>query len=137
VPLTVGIVRNLAGGSVVCFQLEALATTKVDHMNLIAAFFTGAFLCNSIPHLASGLRGEVFPTPFAKPRGRGPSSPIVNFLWGAFNFLIGVLLLSSREVAVGLNPGFASLAAGALVIGIYLSLHFGRVRGTDPTFGRF
>jgi hypothetical protein len=58
-------------------------------MDYIASFFAGAFLCNCIPHLACGLRGETFPTPFANPRGKGPSAPIVNFLWGAFNLLVG------------------------------------------------
>jgi hypothetical protein len=51
-------------------------------MDYIASFFAGAFLCNCIPHLACGLRGETFPTPFANPRGKGPSAPMVNFLWG-------------------------------------------------------
>ncbi|MEJ0066167.1 MAG: hypothetical protein WDM85_12710 [Caulobacteraceae bacterium] len=53
----------------------------------------GAFLCNSIPHLAAGLRGEVFPTPFAKPRGKGPSSALVNFYWGAANLALGLFIL--------------------------------------------
>jgi hypothetical protein len=56
-------------------------------MDYVASFFAGAFLCNSIPHLASGLRGEIVPTPLAKSRGKGPSSPLVNFLWDAFNVL--------------------------------------------------
>jgi hypothetical protein len=97
-------------------------------MDYVSFFFAGAFLCNSIPHLASGLRGEIFPTPLAQPRGKGPSSPLVNFLWGAFNVLIGLFLLSRHPVAVDLNPGFVVLTAGALAIGIYLSLHFGKVR---------
>jgi hypothetical protein len=37
-------------------------------MNYVAPFFLGAFFCNAIPHLANGLRGEPFQTPFAKPR---------------------------------------------------------------------
>ncbi len=36
-------------------------------MDYIAVFFAGAFLCNSLPHLACGLSGAPFPTPFAKP----------------------------------------------------------------------
>jgi hypothetical protein len=97
-------------------------------MDYVASFFAGAFLCNCIPHLACGLRGETFPTPFARPRGRGPSAPIVNFLWGAFNFLIGIYLLARHPVAVGLEPDFIALVLGALALGIYLSLHFGKVR---------
>jgi len=97
-------------------------------MEYIASFFAGAFLCNCIPHLACGLRGETFPTPFANPRGKGPSAPIVNFLWGAFNLLVGVYLLSRHPVTVDFEPSFLALVLGALAIGIYLSLHFGKVR---------
>jgi len=102
-------------------------------MGTIASFFAAVFLCNCIPHLASGLRGESFPTPFAKPRGRGPSTPIVNFLWGAFNFLVGVYLLSRHPVAVDFEPGFLALGLGALAIGMYLSIHFGKVRRDEST----
>lgn len=94
----------------------------------VTIFFAGVLLCNSIPHLTCGLRGEVFPTPFAKPRGKGPSSPIVNFLWGVFNLLWGVFLLSRHPVTVGLNPDCGALIVGALAIGTYLSHHFGKVR---------
>jgi hypothetical protein len=97
-------------------------------MDYIASFFAGAFLCNCIPHLAAGLRGETFPTPFANPRGKGPSAPVVNFLWGAFNLLADVCLLSRHPVTVALEPDFFALLLGALAIGIYLSLHFGKVR---------
>jgi hypothetical protein len=97
-------------------------------MNYIAIFFAGAFLCNCIPHLVSGLRGVPFPTPFAKPRGVGDSSPIANFLWGMFNFIIGVYLLSRRTVTVELNPSFVTLVIGALAMGTFLSLHFGKVQ---------
>jgi len=59
---------------------------------------------------------------------RGPSAPIVNFLWGTFNFLVGIYLLSRHPIAVDFKPGFLALVLGALAIGIYLSLHFGKVR---------
>jgi hypothetical protein len=97
-------------------------------MDCVITFFAGAFLCNSIPHLASGLRGEPFPTPFAKPRGVGHSSPFVNFLWGSFNVAVGIALLSDRPVVAQLDPHFIATIAGALAIGTYLSLHFGKVR---------
>lgn len=47
---------------------------------LIANFFAGLFLCNGVPHTVAGLSGRSFPTPFAKPPGKGLSSPLVNFL---------------------------------------------------------
>jgi hypothetical protein len=97
-------------------------------MNYVALLFAGAFLCNGIPHLSSGLEGRPFPTPFAKPRGIGDSSPLVNFFWGACNFLAGIYLLSRNAAAVGFNPSFIALSVGALAMGTYLSLHFGNVR---------
>ncbi|RDJ19628.1 hypothetical protein DWF00_02020 [Bosea caraganae] len=100
-------------------------------MDYIGLFFAGAFLCNAIPHLTAGLRGEVFPTPFAKPRGKGPSSPLINFLWGALNLLVGLALLARYPVAVDFDPAFIAFAAGALAIGLYLSIHFGKVRGDN------
>ena len=99
-----------------------------DPVNDIALFFAGAFLCNCIPHLSAGLQGAPFPTPFATPRGIGNSSPFVNFLWGAFNLFVGLYLLATHPVTIGANPECAALAAGALALGTYLSLHFGKVR---------
>ena len=90
-------------------------------------FLAGVFLRNAIPHLVSGLRGETFPTPFAKPRGRGPSSALVNFLWGALNLLIGTILVAQRPIQPSFNFEFATLVGGALTIGIYLSIHFSRL----------
>ncbi|BBP77379.1 hypothetical protein CCU68_10365 [Pseudomonas gingeri NCPPB 3146 = LMG 5327] len=94
----------------------------------IPAFLAGVFICNALPHLAAGLRGEIFPTPFARPRGKGPSSPLVNFLWGMFNLLVGLVLLSRQPVTIGDDPAFIALMAGALAIGTYLSIHFGKQR---------
>ena len=97
-------------------------------MRYVAVFFAGAFLCNSLPHLACGLSGAPFPTPFAKPHGVGNSSPAVNFFWGAFNFFAGLYLLTAHPVTVGANADFLVLLAGVLLLGWYTSVHFGRVR---------
>ncbi len=97
-------------------------------MYYLACFFTGAFLCNAIPHLASGLQGRAFPTPFATPRGVGNSSPLINTLWGFLNLLAGLVLLSKFPAPVSLTPEFAAVCAGALILGIHLSRHFGKVR---------
>jgi hypothetical protein len=101
-------------------------------MNYLATFFAGAFLCNAAPHLVSGVLGAPFPTPFAKPRGVGLSAPLLNFLWGTFNGLVGVCLLSQRIPAAGLNADFAVLVAGFLAMGSFLAWHFGRVRRDAP-----
>jgi hypothetical protein len=97
-------------------------------MHYLANFFAGAFLCNCIPHLVCGLQGAPFPSPFAKPRGVGDSSPLVNFLWGFFNLLAGGYLLLIDPVAFGINVGFMVLLLGAFLLGLYLALHFGKVR---------
>ena len=98
-------------------------------MDYIAVFFAGALLCNSLPHVASGVSGAPFPTPFAKPHGVGNSSPLVNFLWGAGNFFVGLHLLQRHPVSVGLNVDFVVLLAGVLALGTFSSMHFARVRG--------
>jgi hypothetical protein len=97
-------------------------------MTYLAPFFAGAFLCNAIPHLANGLSGSPFPTPFARPRGKGDSSPLVNFLWGFFNLAAGLALLETHPVALELITDCLIMAAGALVLGLYLSVHFGKVK---------
>lgn len=96
-------------------------------MSYLALFFSGAFLCNCVPHLASGLRGEPFPTPFAKPRGVGDSSALVNVLWGYFNLLAGLYLLTRQPVTLGVNANCLAVFAGALGLGTYMSVHFGKV----------
>ena len=98
-------------------------------MIYVLLFLAGALLCNCIPHLAAGLLGMPFPTPFATPRGIGNSPPLMNFLWGTFNLGVGVVLVSRYPIALGVNPYGAAFAAGFLVLGVYLSRHFGKVRG--------
>ncbi len=97
-------------------------------MHHLALFFAGALLCNSLPHLAAGLRGEPFPSPFASPPGQGDSPPLVNFFWGLFNLLAGGYLLSTHPVSPGANADFLTLLAGVIALGAWISVHFGRVR---------
>ena len=97
-------------------------------MSFVAIFFAGAFLCNAMPHLTAGLRGEVFPSPFSRPHGEGPSSPLVNFLWGMANALIGLALLVHHPFAPGVNVDSVALLVGVLVMGAFTSVHFCRVR---------
>jgi hypothetical protein len=99
-------------------------------MIYVALFFAGALLCNGLPHLVAGLQGARFPTPFAKPPGRGESAPVVNFIWGAVNLAAGVALLVRFPLSLGLNFETLTLAVGALLLGLSLSLHFGGVRGS-------
>jgi hypothetical protein len=100
------------------------------HPTLFAA---GLLLCNCVPHLCAGLQGRAFPTPFAKPRGVGDSPPLVNFLWGMANLLVGLFLLVRRIDSVGPNANGAFLLGGVLVAGAYLSHHFGTVMRARAT----
>ena len=96
-------------------------------MHYLWMFLAGALLCNGIPHLAAGLRGEAFPTPFAKPPGRGDSSPLVNVLWGSINVFAGVALAAWQWRL--LDEASAAVAGlGWLAIAVFLALHFGSVR---------
>ena len=65
----------------------------------IACFFAGLFIANTVPHLIHGVSGDVFPTPFATPPGKGPSSATVNVFWALFNLLIGYLLMRAGKVS--------------------------------------
>ena len=97
-------------------------------MNYVAAFFLGAFLCNAIPHLVNGLRGEPFQTPFAKPHGVGLSSPTVNVLWGLANVAAAVAIADGSTVVGGGWTLHATALLGALAIGLFGAIHFGKVR---------
>lgn len=95
---------------------------------LIAPFLAGVFLCNAVPHIVAGLQGSPFPTPFARPRGVGHSSPLINFIWGTANLAVGLFALSRSLLIFGINIDTLAFFAGMLVIGTYLSVHFGKVR---------
>ncbi|THD38008.1 MAG: hypothetical protein E7773_03280 [Sphingomonas sp.] len=97
-------------------------------MGYLWMVLAGALLCNCIPHLASGLRGEPFPTPFAKPLGKGLSPPLVNFAWGSANFFGAVALAAWRAPLGDCRINVGAAAIGWLAIGAYLALHFGAVR---------
>lgn len=51
---------------------------------------------------------------------------------GLFNFIVGLWLLSAAPVSLGLDEGFIAALAGALLLGVYLALHFGAVRAKRP-----
>jgi hypothetical protein len=97
-------------------------------MGYVLLFLAGALLCNAVPHLAAGLRGEAFQTPFARPSGVGTSSPLVNFYWGSFNLFVGLLLAAHWLPQQG-RGGWLELAIGFLVIGTFTAWHFGKIRG--------
>ena len=96
----------------------------------VSYFFGGILLANAIPHFVSGMMGQPFQSPFARPPGKGLSSSTVNVLWGFFNAVVGYLLV----VHVG-NFDLRSisdvlaLAVGALLISLQSARHFGQFHG--------
>lgn len=79
-----------------------------------AYFFAGAFFANFVPHFVSGVLGRTFPTPFASPPFRGPSSARVNVLYGLCNLAVAYALL----LHVGDFEPRSALQAGALGLGL-------------------
>ena len=94
----------------------------------LSLFFVGALLCNSIPHLAAGLCGRPFPTPFARPRGIGDSSPMVNAIWGMANFAAGLCLLAWQPFEFKMSANLLITFVGGVAMAVFLSWHFGNVQ---------
>ena len=96
----------------------------------VAHFLGGMFLVNAIPHSISGLLGRAFPSPFASPPGQGESTALIKVLWGAFNLIVGYVLISrvstfdlrrTRDVLV--------VGTGGLLMAVILSQLFGPLYG--------
>ena len=77
----------------------------------LMVFLGGAFVANFVPHFVRGITGQPFPTPFAKPPGRGPSPPALNVAWGLANLVVGYLLLSGGRFSWA-DPTAAAIASG-------------------------
>jgi hypothetical protein len=101
----------------------------MSFLNYSACFFAGMFLANGVPHFVKGICGDRFPTPFAKPPGRGLSSPIVNVVWGLANLIVGAVLWRAGRVAGGDHLGMVIFVAGIAVLSVPMSLHFAKKHG--------
>ncbi|MDR3632233.1 MAG: hypothetical protein P4L84_00275 [Isosphaeraceae bacterium] len=104
--------------------------TETRWYHLIAYFFGGVFLANTIPHLVNGMSGSPFQSPFATPPGQGLSSSTVNVLWGMFNLVVAYILVArvgrfelrqTRHVVV--------LALAAFLTALLSAQTFGRFHG--------
>lgn len=89
-----------------------------------ACFFAGAFLANTVPHFVHGISGDRFPTPFARPPGRGLSSAPVNMVWSLVNLAAGIALFCAGRVAEGGFPTLAVFFAGIAVLSLPMSVRF-------------
>lgn len=93
----------------------------------VTCFFAGAFLSNFIPHFIKGVTGDKFPTPFAKPPGKGQSPPFLNVLWGLTNLAIGLILVWRGKVFTGGYPSVITMFIGFSLVGILLSIFSSKI----------
>jgi hypothetical protein len=96
----------------------------MEFLIYLAAFFCGAFFANAVPHFVQGISGNKFPTPFAKPPGKGLSSPILNVAWGLLNMVIGWLLVGPGHVFAPTHLPLYVAFLGAAIMSILLSSRF-------------
>jgi hypothetical protein len=102
----------------------------------LAYLFGGAFLANAVPHFVSGVMGRPFQSPFAKPRGEGLSSSVVNVLWGSFNLAVGyVLLCRVGQFDLHSTDHVVALGLGVLLMGVITARLFGRFHGGNAPGG--
>ena len=89
----------------------------------VACFFAGAFLANAVPHFVHGISGDPFPSPFAKPPGKGLSPAPVNTAWALVNLVVGYVLFRVGHVGSG---GAARLVffAGFAMLSLLMSVQF-------------
>src|SRR5580693_952656 len=102
----------------------------MEGLHLGSYFFGGAFLTNAIPHVVSGVMGEPFQSPFAKPPGQGLSSSTVNVLWGFFNIVVGYALVCRvGNFSVRTTGDVIAFGLGILLMGLLHARQFGRFHG--------
>ena len=95
-----------------------------------AAYFAGGlFLANCIPHLANGLSGRRFQTPFAKKATGGLSSPTVNALWGLLNLgFAWFLVYPTGKINLSNQCNVLTLGAGMVIMSFLLARAYGRIQ---------
>lgn len=104
--------------------MEFSHTPRFKWYQYLAAFFSGFFLANAVPHFVNGISGDAFPTPFSDPPGIGLSSPLTNVLWALANLLIGYLLFRLSRIHSGAVNAILVFFMGAVSISITLSILF-------------
>jgi hypothetical protein len=90
----------------------------------VAGLFAGMSLANVIPHYVKGVTGERFPTPFAKPHGKGLSSPLTNTIWSLANLLVGIVLFKFGKVSFNNELSLVPFFAGFVIITMVSTLNF-------------
>jgi hypothetical protein len=96
----------------------------MEWYHYLSGFLAGAFLANFVPHFVNGISGNKFPTPFAKPHGKGLSSPRLNVIWALFNLIVGYLLFKFVNISSQENLSLVLFLAGVTTISLRLSKTF-------------
>ncbi|ADQ79174.1 hypothetical protein Palpr_1025 [Paludibacter propionicigenes WB4] len=96
----------------------------MEWYHYLNGFFVGAFLSNSLPHLVKGVCGDKFPTPFAKPSGRGLSSPALNVVWALLNMVIAYLFFRFSKLSFQDNLSVITFFAGFAIVSLISSKGF-------------
>ena len=91
-----------------------------------ACFFAGIFLANVVPHFVHGISGDRFPTPFAKPPGRGLSSPTVNVVWALLNLVVGYFLFYVGKISSENISALVVFFVGVAAISVMMSVNFAK-----------
>jgi hypothetical protein len=92
----------------------------------VACFFAGLFLANFVPHFVKGICGDRFPTPFARPPGKGLSSPLVNVVWSLVNLVIWYVLARVGRLVSGGDLAMAACFAGVAALSVMCSVNFAK-----------
>lgn len=108
----------------------------MDGLHDISYLFGGAFLANAVPHFVSGMMGQPFQSPFAKPPGKGLSSSTVNVLWGFANLVVAYLLIARvGNFDLHAADDMIAMGAGVLLMGVMAARSFGRFHGGNSPTG--
>jgi len=108
----------------------------MNWLHVISYFLGGAFLTNAVPHFVSGVMGEPFQSPFAKPPGKGLSSSTINVLWACLNIIVGYLLVCRvGDFNFKATGDVVPLGVGILAMGLFAARQFGHLHGGN-TSGR-
>jgi hypothetical protein len=113
-------------------DVSCSAETKMPWYVYVAHFFGGVFFANSIPHFVNEISGRALQSPFAKPRGVGLSSSVLNVAWGWSNLVVAYLLLFTAghfNFEDRMDAGV--FGVGMLASGLLLAWRFGRTNGGD------
>ncbi|SRR6266496_4661481 len=102
--------------------------TIMHWYNYIICFFAGTFLANVVPHFVHGISGDRFPTPFARPPGKGLSSPTVNVVWALVNLIVGYALFRVGKVSSGGNLALVVFFIGIAALSTWLSVLFAKIK---------